>query len=277
VYQGTYRSQEVAVKVVEVDDASKQDESKVMSVLAISMLASTTSPYICRLHGVCWLEDEVWIVMERCQESLFKLVQRGDKAQPGLPAADVAAVGLELCDALRAVHGTARALHLDIKPDNILVADDGSLRLIDFGIARRLETRRTALTITSVARGSSVWASPEQHIHGRASKASDIYSLGVTLFFCITGFKPSNNPKYSPSMCCSPDHITGPASVQPPTLRDIIYRMTANKPADRPALQDVEQALHAVLAAEEQPPRYIHFFWGSFSPLTKVQSPPLLQ
>ena len=98
-------------------------------------------------------------------------------------------VGLALGQALEAAHG-AHVIHRDIKPANILISWDGTVKVTDFGIAELL----SALTDLSMVFGTPGYMAPEL-IGGRGSlPAGDMFSAGVTLYQCLTGFAPFDRP-----------------------------------------------------------------------------------
>ncbi|MBM4037356.1 MAG: DUF1080 domain-containing protein [Planctomycetes bacterium] len=163
--------------------------------------------------------------------------------------------------ALSIVGAVARALehaakhgiiHRDIKPDNIMVARDGVVKLADLGIARASEKPDT-LTTEGVAVGTPHYMAPEQ-VRGDAELDSrtDIYALGATLYHMVTGDFPFTGPNASAIMA---KHMAEPAPVakekHPDVSRatsDLIERMMAKDPADRPQtptelLQEIKDAL----------------------------------
>jgi eukaryotic-like serine/threonine-protein kinase len=153
--------------------------------------------------------------MEYCEGSLPLLVResQNDLRLPGLPPVDTVVLGMMLVDAVAAVHRRARALHLDIKPDNILLsriackpgndtATHRSVKLGDFGLCRRLPTC-VASTLPTGQRslapgavGHSPMYAPLEQLEGNARRASDIYGIGATLKYAATGqhpFSPAND------------------------------------------------------------------------------------
>jgi serine/threonine-protein kinase len=97
----------------------------------------------------------------------------------------------ELCEAVRSAHAHA-VIHCDIKPSNVLVKRDGTLRLLDFGIAKQLESvdALTSQTRTGLRLMTPAYASPEQFRGERTGIETDIYSLGVVLYQLLTGKLP---------------------------------------------------------------------------------------
>ena len=142
-----------------------------------------------RLYDLGITDDFAYLVME--------YFSRGDlRAQMSGPLAPTRSLGyaLEIATALDAIHH-AGILHRDLKPGNVMVRDDGSLALIDFGLAKH---RALELEITDkgLIFGTPHYMSPEQG-HGQSTDArSDLYSLGVVLYELLTGAKPfdADNP-----------------------------------------------------------------------------------
>ncbi len=129
--------------------------------------------------------DPPFIVMEliRGRALLAEIEQRGP-----IFAEVVACIGALLADALAAAH-QAGIIHRDVKPSNVLVANDGRVLLADFGVAR-LETEDSLVTRTGAVLGTPAYMSPEQAIGDTATAKSDLYSLGATLYQLATGTLP---------------------------------------------------------------------------------------
>lgn len=143
------------------------------------------------------------LVLEMCEGTLRDLLdtvaEKTDKR--GLPVLDVIVLGITLVDAVRAVHDFAGALHLDIKPDNVLLRNTKNGKqvavLADYGLMHKLPGRikqsyysQTKKSLVSgVARGTAGYAPPEQQ-KKRAGRRSDVYSLGATLLFAATFEEP---------------------------------------------------------------------------------------
>lgn len=101
-------------------------------------------------------------------------------------------IGAHLCSALTTAHA-AGVIHRDIKPENIFITDDGTVKLIDFGLSRICKQQ---LTQTGTLVGTAQYMSPEQSLGEKVTGAADIYSLACVLYECITGRPPfeSDNP-----------------------------------------------------------------------------------
>ncbi|MDZ7631948.1 MAG: serine/threonine-protein kinase [Gemmatimonadaceae bacterium] len=105
-----------------------------------------------------------------------------------LPLAAALAIGKQLFRALDVAHD-AGILHRDIKPQNLMVQPDGTLKVMDFGIARAI-TRASGLTQAGVVMGTPEYMAPEQLLGEAIDARSDLFSAGVVLFECVTGRRP---------------------------------------------------------------------------------------
>ncbi|MGY1764237.1 protein kinase [Geodermatophilus sp. SYSU D00779] len=137
----------------------------------------------------------------------------------------------QAADGLSAAHH-AGVVHRDIKPGNLIVRPDGVVKLTDFGIARARDA--TPLTRTGMVVGTAQYLSPEQAQGFEVTAASDVYSLGVVGYECLTGGRPFDGTS---QVAVALAHINRqppplPANV-PPAVRLLIERALAKDPADR--------------------------------------------
>ena len=146
------------------------------------------------------------------------------------------AVGLS--EALGAIHASG-LVHRDLKPTNVLLAEDGP-RVIDFGISRALEG--TALTSTGMIIGSAPFMSPEQAEGGRVTAASDVFSLGAVLCFAAAGAPPFGEGSAA-AILYRVVHAQPDVSAIPVPLREIVASCLAKHAADRPSLAELSRTL----------------------------------
>lgn len=127
--------------------------------------------------------DLQYIVMEHCGGGTL-----ADLADGSVPADRVTLVGIAICDALAYAHGQ-EIIHRDVKPANVLVADDGLLKVADFGIAKAAFVKGDITTTGSIL-GTVTYISPEQAAGNEPDHRSDLYGLGVVLYELLIGRPP---------------------------------------------------------------------------------------
>ncbi|MCB9676850.1 MAG: serine/threonine protein kinase [Alphaproteobacteria bacterium] len=167
-----------------------------------------------------------------------------------LPSELVAVIGVRLCRALGYAHASG-ILHRDMKPDNVMVRDDGTVKLMDFGIARFLD--ESQVTLTGALVGSPAFMSPEQAVEAPLDTRSDLFSLGTVLFYLVTGELPFSGS--NPSLILknviegNRPNVAELAPAISPTLADAIERLMATSPEGRfNTAAEVSEALMAVLS-----------------------------
>uniref|UniRef100_A0A5B6Z6E9 non-specific serine/threonine protein kinase n=1 Tax=Davidia involucrata TaxID=16924 RepID=A0A5B6Z6E9_DAVIN len=220
VFQGIYEGRPVAVKrLVKAhhDVAFKEIQN---------LIASDRHPNIVRWYGVEYDQDFVYLSLERCACSLYDLIQMSsDFSESQMLTKDQATKAMTeykvRLDSMRGIMQDTKLwkangypspillkllrdvvsgivhlhelgiIHRDLKPQNVLIIKERSLcaKVSDMGISRRLIGDMSSLGHHATGCGSSGWQAPEQLLHGRQTRAVDMFSLGCVLFFCITGGK----------------------------------------------------------------------------------------
>jgi tetratricopeptide (TPR) repeat protein len=179
-------------------------------------------------HGVD--ADIPWIAYELVRgQSLRERLTSGS-----LPINDVLTIALQLADALSAVHG-AGILHRDLKPANIVCTSAHQIKLIDFGIAKWAQA--SVRTQTNAVMGTPVYFAPELIVGAAATRATDLYALGVILYELLIGDRPftvKNRADLSRILTDSPTPPGRRRPDIPPALDALILRLLAHAPEQRP-------------------------------------------
>lgn len=218
----------VAVKVLAEYLAG--DESLRARFLREARLAAGLShPNIVRIYDAGETEGALFIVME--------YVRGRTLAQVGKLAADEAVpLVLQACAGLQHAHG-AGLIHRDVKPANLLLREDGVLKIADFGIARATEATR--LTQVGTVLGTAAYLSPEQAAGEDVTPASDVYSLGAVVYELLTGRPPYEFESLADLAAKQSAGVITPVCdlerTVPPALEATVMRCLARDPRFRPA------------------------------------------
>src|SRR5947209_6973848 len=197
-------------------------------------VAKLAHPNIVQIHDFGDQENITYIVMEYVDGGTLK-----DRLKKPLPVPEAVDYIIQAAEGLDCAHRNG-IIHRDVKPANMLVRRDGHLLLSDFGIAKILEGT-TNLTRVGTSIGTPQYMSPEQGGAGGQTQAvdrrSDIYSLGIVLFHCLTGRVPFTGD--SP-ITITVKHLNDPLPIDklieigvPNPIIQVIQQMTAKQPYER--------------------------------------------
>lgn len=209
------------------------------------------SPGIVRLHDLGVSDEHAWLVME-----YFAAGDLRGRMRAGLSVRRALYNSISIARALQAIHA-AGVLHRDLKPGNVMLRDDGSIALIDFGLSKDAALARE-VTDRGMIFGTPHYMSPEQGHGEPLDGRSDLYSLGVILFEMLVRDKPykADNP-----MALIYKHRKEPVPRLPApfeSLQRILDRLLAKSPQDRfadagEAAAALEDALRQLLKSESTP------------------------
>lgn len=177
----------VAVKRVELPlhlPATERDALRQRVLREARAAARVSHPRLVTIFDVVEEEGTVFLVQELVDAPTLKSLVTDDG--PMAPA-EVARIGRQLVEGLAAAHHNG-VIHRDVKPSNVMVRSDGSVKLTDFGIASVHGDPQ--LTATGLVIGSPAYMAPEQATGGKITSASDLWSLGATLYFALEGVAP---------------------------------------------------------------------------------------
>ena len=210
--------------VKEVLKKGRQDGESVKQdpVTETNILKKLSSPHLPQIIDVIEKDDSYLIVMDYIEGVTLKkkLDSEGKQAHE-----DVVFWAIQLCDVLEYLHGQdPPIIYRDMKPGNIMLKPDGTIVLIDFGIAREYKEEAAEDTRTLGTKG---YAAPEQYGGmGQTDERTDIYNLGATMYHLVTGRDPTKPPyEMRPIRQWDPAYSTG--------LEKIIVRCTLNDPDKR--------------------------------------------
>lgn len=158
--------------------------------MEMMILPRLSGVHVPRCYAVGDFERQPYVVLEYIDgHSVFSLIEKAP-----LPPADLAALGHKIATALVDLH-RQNVLHLDIKPSNIMIRKSGEAALIDFGLSRHLFLPDLLEEEFRVPMGTGPYIAPEQIMKNRSDPRSDIYSLGVLLYYLATNVRPFGIPQ----------------------------------------------------------------------------------
>ncbi len=193
--EDTVLRRKVALKFVrDGDDLNTDSEKRVMREARAA--AALDHPYICHIHDVGEMDHRPFIAMEYVQGQTLKEKLSGSR----LPLKEALQIALETAEALEEAH-SRKIIHRDVKPGNILLTEQGHVKITDFGLAKWIKTAEgegldytASVTEEVSATGTIPYMSPEQVTGKEVDPRSDIFSLGVVLYEMLTGVNPFRKP-----------------------------------------------------------------------------------
>ena len=249
--EDTRLGRKVALKLLPAEFT--EDSERVRRFTQEAKAASALNhPNIIAVFDIGECETGRFIVMEFVAGQTLRAVIAKDNSLETLFA-----LGGQMAKALSAAH-EAGITHRDIKPDNIMVRDDGYVKMLDFGLARLLPTTASdpeAMTLAQqttpgTVMGTLAYMSPEQASGQTVGPASDVFAFGIVLYELATGshpFKSETMIGYLHAITSQvPPSMTSLNSRLPAALDDLILRMLEKDANHRPTASEVAQALQAI-------------------------------
>ena len=269
----------VALKVIRAERRLSA-EARARFLREARALSSLDHPSICRIHEYIEAEEGDYLVLELIEGvTLQRAIERG------MSRARKLRVAIEICDALAAAHRKG-IVHRDLKAENVMIAADGTAKILDFGIARRHEEEEPlateaaeppdsaqtlifpvasvspstpqnplphVLTGRGIAVGTPAYMSPEQALGRSVGPASDMYSFGLLLQMLFTECDPQ--PDYLSAtelMMRAASGISEPMAGHPRDLTALVDRHKRLAPADRPTAVETLDALQRIVAGPKR-------------------------
>ena len=236
------------------------------TVLREARLASAIEhPNVCGIYEVGESGDEGYIVMQYVPgQSLDTLIARGPASLQL-----VLSVGIQIADGLQAAHALG-IFHRDLKPQNVMLTDGGLVKILDFGLARRLRpedasfdpskpgmAKGASVAATYTARGGTIrYMAPEQFVTGQSSVQSDVWALGVILYELASGRHPFVRPDGEDFQAIRAIQFSEPEDLRfivpgiSVELKSVIQSCLEKNPAARYAsAAEVREALKTIMKA----------------------------
>ncbi|WP_455351371.1 protein kinase domain-containing protein [Streptomyces sp. SYSU K217416] len=247
----------VAVKLLRPDrmaGADDADEMRRRFVRECRVTAQVDHPGLVTVHDAGSEEDDLYLVMQYVEGA--DLADHLAEHDP-YPWQWSVAVAAQLCAVLSAVHAVP-IVHRDLKPRNVMVKPDGTVTVLDLGVASVLDTDTTRLTHTGSPIGSPAYMAPEQAMGGAVGPYTDLYALGVLLHELLSGNVPFAG---STALGVLHRHLYEPPlpvrqlrPEVPEQLEAIVLRLLSKDPQHRPATaQEVYESLAPLLPARGMP------------------------
>ena len=235
----------VAVKEVRFPPTVDDEERELLrerTLREARTAARLDHPCAVRVFDVCDDDEQPFIVMERLVgRTLSDIVKHDGPVTP----ARAAEIGLCLLDALSAAHA-AGIVHRDVKPGNVVAGEDGRVTLTDFGIASTAGD--PSITSTGLLLGSPAYIAPERARGGRPEPASDLWSLGATLYTAVEGRPPFDKPEAVATLAAVVTEPHEPCRRASGLLCDAIHGLLDKDPEARPNVDELRSALQTVAA-----------------------------
>ncbi|GGO77378.1 serine/threonine-protein kinase [Nonomuraea cavernae] len=247
VWEGrdTLLNRQIAVKEVLLPEGlprADQERQLLRTAREARTAARLNHPSVVAIYDVVEEDGRPWIIMELVRHPSVEEVVATSGALPVRQAADV---GRQVLSALCAAH-EAGILHRDVKPSNILLADDGRAVLTDFGIATA--EGDASLTQTGMVTGSPSFLAPERVRAAEAGPASDLWSLGATLYATLVGRSPFERGEPMATLNAllndEPDYRR-----IPPIMHPILKGLLRKEPEDRVSAEEADRLLAEIAAS----------------------------
>ena len=222
---------------VEADEANRR------ALREARITARLHHPHAIAVYDVAEHEGQPYLIMEYMPSSSLATVL---SIQGALQPDKVAGIGSQIASALAAAHAVG-IVHRDIKPGNVLLADDGMVKITDFGISHAVGD--VTVTATGILVGTPAYLSPEVAQGGTAGFPSDVFSLGSTLYTALEGAPPFGFDNNAIALLhrVALGEITPPRQSGPLTL--LLLRLLHRNPEQRPTMEQAADSL-ATLAAD---------------------------
>ncbi|MEW2428847.1 serine/threonine-protein kinase [Micromonospora sp. NPDC047644] len=226
---------------------TEREELRLRTLREARTAARLNHPNVVRLYDVVHDRESPWIVMEYVPS---RSVQQIISAEGPLSPQSTARIGLAVLAALRAAHA-AGVLHRDVKPHNVLVADDGRVVLTDFGLAT-FDGGDGVMTGPGTVLGSPQFVAPERAREGVSDVRTDLWSLGATLYATVEGQSPYARSSAMATLSALATEPPDPMRRAGP-LRPVLIGLLQRDPWRRLTAAEAEPLLRSAQASHDEP------------------------
>jgi tetratricopeptide (TPR) repeat protein/TolB-like protein/tRNA A-37 threonylcarbamoyl transferase component Bud32 len=199
--------------------------------------SALNSPHIAAVYDVLEEEDELYLVMEFVEGSTLR-----ERLHTPIDPSEFLEIAIQCGEALQVAHEHG-ILHGDIKPENIMLRTDGQVKILDFGVASRIQTQdqlaytQSIRDATQSIKGTPAYMSPEVLLQEHIDQRADMFSLGIVFYEMLTNRHPFKAQTFTATtdqiLHKAPPRICEINPVVPPGIEQAVSRMLAKKPADR--------------------------------------------
>ncbi|QRP44850.1 serine/threonine-protein kinase [Amycolatopsis sp. FDAARGOS 1241] len=211
----------------------KLDEAKSRAMREARIAARLQHPNAISVFNVVEYEDRPWLIMEYLPSRSLSAKLHDDGP---LSVDEVIPIAVQLAGVLAAAH-RAGIVHRDVKPGNVLLGEDGTVKVTDFGISRAVGD--VTLTATGEISGTPAFLAPEVARGEEATFASDVFALGATLYMAVEGEPPFGTADNAIALL----YRVSSGSINPPKqagrLEPLLLKLLELKPDDRPSMAEV--------------------------------------
>ena len=210
---------------------TRDEEAKTRFLLEAQAASALEHNNICNIHEIDETDEGQLFIVMACYEgqTLKQKIEQGP-----LPIDEAVDTAIQIADGLAKAH-TQKIIHRDIKPANILLTQDGTVKIVDFGLAKL--SGRTKVTVEGSTMGTIAYMSPEQAQGDEVDQRTDIWSLGVLIYEMLSGQLPFKG-EYDQAVVYSilneePSPPTALRSGIPPELERIVLKTLSKKKEER--------------------------------------------
>ncbi|GLW94829.1 serine/threonine-protein kinase [Actinokineospora globicatena] len=227
--------------------SDQAEEARQRAMREGRIAARLAHPNAITVYDVAEHDNEPWLIMEYLPS---KSLAAALTEREVLPPVEAARIGTQIAAALVAAHA-AGIVHRDVKPANVLLGDDGTVKITDFGISRA--TGDITVTATGMLAGTPAYLAPEVAKGEAPTPAADVFSLGSTLYTAVEGHSPFGLSENTLALlyAVAAGKVTPPRQAGP--LTALLMQLLRADPTERPTMTAAKEALAAVASGKPLP------------------------